>query len=137
MAPDLPAPVDPLRPSGQLNSAERAAWKKHVEWVRALKLESRVDAGCFEALVRAYCRARAADQVVAKQGLTFEGLHGPRPRPEVLISRNSWHTYQVLAQQFGMTPAARAKFGTSTARPEKASDLPAELSGGPAKSTGA
>lgn len=129
LTPDLPAPASPLVPPPGLGKAERAAWTKHVGWLRALALESSVDAGMLEGMVVHYCRARAADAVIRRKGpVVLTKLNGPIKRPEVAISADSWRAYNQLASQFGMSPAARAKLGGGAGKEERAGDLPAELS---------
>ena len=127
LTPDLPAPTDPLVAPAWLSREERAAWKRHVVWLRSLRLESKVDAGALEAMVHFYCLARQADRVIRKRGLTVETPMGPKKRPEVAVSNESWRAYAGLAGQFGMTPAARAKLGGEPEAPEGAGDVPPEL----------
>jgi len=128
MTPDLPAPESRLRPPKDLSKPERAAWKLHVARIRQLGLESDVDAGQVEALVRFYCRARAADKALAELGLvTVTEANGEIARPEVAISERCWKLYSQLATRFGLDPQARAKLGTGGPKPESASDLPEDL----------
>jgi P27 family predicted phage terminase small subunit len=128
LTPDLPAPGDPLVPPKTLTREELAAWRLHAEWFRSMGIESRVDAGSCEAMVRALCRARAADKALARSGLTMVSTRGARvKRPEVSISRDSWIFYVATATQFGLTPAARAKLGGSGSPRERAGDVPAHL----------
>ena len=128
LTPDLAAPSDPIERPRTLTVAERAAWKRHAGWIRRLKLESSVDQGQFLAMVRFYCRAQAADKIIARHGLTMETLHnGEIQRPEVAISERCWKTYSQLADKFGLSAAARAKLSPGEQKPEDAEDLPAEL----------
>lgn len=128
LTPDLAAPADPLVAPPGLSAPERAAWAVHVKWLRDLKLETAVDAGSIEALVRMFCRARQADAVIRRRGLTMTTKsNGTIRRPEVAISSECWRAYGALAGQFGLTPASRAKLGPATKVPEKAGDVPPEL----------
>jgi P27 family predicted phage terminase small subunit len=128
LSPDLKAPADPLAAPRGLSREELAAWKLHSKWLRRLGIESGVDGGSFLAMVRHYCRAIRADGILRKKGLTMvSATNGEIRRPEVSISAESWRAYSLLAQQFGLTPAARAKLGTKPERPERAGDVPEEL----------
>jgi P27 family predicted phage terminase small subunit len=127
LTPDLPAPTDPLVAPRGLAADERAAWREHAAAVRQLGLESSVDRGQFLGMVRAYCRARKADRVLARRGLTMSSLHSEIQRPEVAISDRCWAHYERVASKFGLDPQARAKLAPAERRPEKAGDVPPEL----------
>jgi P27 family predicted phage terminase small subunit len=127
LTPDLEAPADPLaRPAG-LAADERLAWDSHVERIRALGLESSVDAGAVEAMVSAYCLARRARLIVRKKGLTVVTPMGIKARPEVAIARDAWRAYVQACGKFGLEPSARAKLPPKKKEPEKAGDVPAGL----------
>lgn len=127
LTPDLPAPADALVVPAGFSREERAAWDLHAQRVRKLGLESSVDGGVIEAMVRHYVRARQAEREIKKHGLTVETMAGPKKRPEVMIAKESWHEYTQLCGQFGMTPAGRAKLGGDGKKPEGAGDVPPEL----------
>jgi P27 family predicted phage terminase small subunit len=135
VTPDLPAPVEALEPPDHLGEEERAVWLRHSAWLRKLGVESAVDAGQFEAMVRFFCRAQQADRVLRLKmaenplsGLTMaSGANGEVQRPEVAISDRCWTHYERLASKFGLDPAARAKLGSGEAKPERAGDVPPEL----------
>jgi len=128
LTPDLPAPTSRLVPPATLSQAERAEWKKHVAHFHAMGVESSVDAGLVEGLVRMLCRARAADKVIASSGMTTISAKGNEvKRPEVSVSRDSWQAYERIAASFGLSPAARAKLGGSGSPRERAGDVPAAL----------
>ena len=130
LTPDLPAPRDPLVTPKGLTREEAQEWKRHAEWLRALKLESRVDAGQFLGMIRHYCRALLADRAIARHGLTMKTqANGTVRRPEVLISKESWAAYATLADKFGFSAAARAKLGAKATPPVKAGDVPEDLAG--------
>jgi len=128
LTPDLPAPSARLVAPKNLSLAERQEWKKHVEYLRAMGVESNVDVGFLEGMLRMLCRARNADAVVAKDGMTMVSVKGNRvKRPEVSVSRDCWQAYERMAAAFGITPAARAKLGGSGGARERAGDVPSEL----------
>lgn len=128
LMPDLEAPADPLEAPAGLSKAERAEWERHALYLRRLRVESCVDAGLFEGMIRALCRARAADRVIARKGLTMSTpANGVTKRPEVGISADQWRLYNQLAAQFGLSPVARAKLGKGGDAPERAGDVPPEL----------
>jgi hypothetical protein len=110
MTPDLPAPKSPLVPPAGLGRAEKAEWKRHAEWVRSLGLESGVDAGQFEAMVRHLIRARRCER-----------------KGEASLAIHSWRAYCLQADKFGLSATARAKLGTQPQKPEEAGDVPPEL----------
>jgi P27 family predicted phage terminase small subunit len=127
MTPDLAAPAKPLAPPKGLARDELSAWAEHVERVRELGIESRVDVGSMEVLVRMYCRARRAEVELAKGMTMMTEANGRIRKPEVLISESSWKVYIALCGQFGLTPAARAKLGPTSAPRERAGDVPEHL----------
>ena len=111
-----------MKPPRTLSRAERVEWSRHVEFVRRLKLESSVDAGQFEAMIRHFCRARAADKAL-------KVINGDMYSARLAtMSRECWKFYAQLADKFGLSSTARAKLGAGKAEPEKAGDVPTELS---------
>lgn len=110
LTPDLPAPAGQLvMPKGLCPEGKRE-WARHVEWIRAMKLESPVDAGQVEALVRHLVRARKADR-----------------KGQGMLATQAWKAYSAQAGQFGMGPAARAKLAPAEGKPEGAGDVPEGL----------
>ena len=130
LTPDHPAPSTKLPCPRGFTADLRAEWRRHVAWLRELKLESGVDAAMLEGAVRMLCRARQADRELAKaQRLTITSdANGSVRHPAVSISRECWRDYAQFAARFGLSPADRAKLGQGGAeQPEKAGDVPAEL----------
>ncbi len=128
LTPDLAAPASPLVAPKGLSGPELREWRKHVEYLRDMGVESKVDSSFLEGLIRMLCRARKADVELARHGITMTSMKGNRvKRPEVSVSRESWQAYERMAAAFGITPAARAKLGGSGAPRERAGDVPPEL----------
>jgi len=113
-----------------LTKEEKAAWDLHVGWIRKLKIETSVDAGQLEAMVRMFCRARQADAAIADLGLVLvTDANGEIRRPEVSISNECWKHYGQLADKFGLSASARAKLGSGEKKIEDPGDVPADLRG--------
>ena len=132
MVPDLEAPRGGLIAPPGLSKEERAAWEQHVVWLEDLKIDSRVDAGELLLAITHFVRARRADRVIARKGLTYkcETANGEmiRPRPEIRISAESTRLYNLIIGKFGMSPADRAKLSLDRPGEEDgAGDTPAGL----------
>ena len=103
-----PSSKEPVCPS-YFPPVARAEWKRIVPLLREMKILSTCDRVALENYCMAYSRFRQAQAVIADKGLTFEGMHGPKKRPEVTIAEKCQEIMKVFCQEFGLTPAARAR----------------------------
>ena len=112
-----PATKAPKMPSG-LPPAARNAWRAWSKMLLRLGILTEMDGPALEALCRAWAGYRKAERVRVKDGDSYaaktdRGAHVIRTRPEVAISDMEWKRFFRLCQQFGMTPASRARVATT------------------------
>lgn len=68
------------------------------------------DRWTLEGMAMLYYRARKADEVLKKEGLTYVSSKGdPKRRPEAIESLACWKELRIMFNEVGLTPAARAK----------------------------
>lgn len=112
---DEPQPrVGDLVPPDWLTPEAREEWDRIVPELERLKLITQIDL----AMLTAYCvqwgvYVKAARQL-ARQGLTFksknkQGATYQGTRPQFSIAVRALEQCRMLAQEFGLTPAARTK----------------------------
>lgn len=106
----LPPDAAPAAPAG-LSGQAREVWDKTVADLDAMKILSAVDAECISAYVAAVCSHRsAAAAIEADGGAIVRGEDGAcRPHPAVRVQEAAGRTMRHWAQEFGLTPAARAR----------------------------
>lgn len=105
----LPRPAEPAAPAGLTDEA--------VEMYRRV-LEELVPRGLREAdyeAVAMMCHSASihfeARRRIAEMGLLVEGPRGPIVNPLVKVARDEANTYLRLANEFGLTLAARLRLG--------------------------
>ena len=119
---------DEVRPAG---TAQCPVWlepEAQIEWQRLapelerLGLLTSVDQAAFAAYCSAYARWVAAELMVREEGMTFVTNNGYiQQHPAVGISTRALEQMKGYLQQFGMTPASRARL-TSQVPGGKASE---------------
>jgi P27 family predicted phage terminase small subunit len=100
---------------------EADVWAQLGRHLHDMQVLTEADATALELLVEAYATYRNAQDVIAKNGLTYQtttqaGDQMIRPRPEVAIQADSWRRIHKMLIEFGLTPAARTK--VEAERPE-------------------
>lgn len=126
-------PGTPKMPAGLPAMAQRH-WKWLVGEMDGKDLLSTADAGILEAACRAYSKARTADKVIDRQGLTMDATFfdqksqtsrviGSKTRPEVAISKSAWAEYRTCLVELQATPKSRGGVTTKSS----AGDLDAAL----------
>lgn len=112
---------------------DRIANEKGLAWIESCDRE------LFATFCETYDRMVRAKEAIDEHGMTYETVNGGVGcRPEVRIANQCATAVRSLASELGLSPTARTRLGVQGgAMPKRASDLPPELSGGSAKSTGA
>lgn len=84
---------------------EQAVSELVPQGLKAADLEA-IRMMCLAAL-----RARQAAESISKYGIMVKGARGPMANPMLRVERDSTATYVRLAEQFGLTVAARLRLG--------------------------
>ncbi|WGD32009.1 phage terminase small subunit P27 family [Ancylobacter sp. WKF20] len=87
-----------------------------AEWKRVapiLTQERKVLTTGDVATLQSYCIAvgqvAQAAEIISKEGLTFNGPHGPRKHPAVAIQQGAMAQARLLAGELGLTPTSRSR----------------------------
>jgi P27 family predicted phage terminase small subunit len=114
-----------VKPSG-LPKAAAALWDELVPVLEVAGVSDRVDRAALTAMCHAWADSCAARKLIAKQGRFVPGSMGQLvEHPAVATARNSDAMFLRYAEQFGLTPAARARiaFDVSLARQAQEAEL--------------
>lgn len=104
-----PRPTKPKKPAW-LDALARREWNRACKLLGPLGLLTEIDGAALGVYCQAYSRLKAAEDVIAEHGLTFEDFRSdPKPRPEVLIAEKAMRTIRMMAAEFGMTPSSRSR----------------------------
>jgi P27 family predicted phage terminase small subunit len=110
--PDVPEPrrIAPKCPSWLSKEAKRE-WKRIAPELERLGLLTQIDATALAAYCTAYARWREAEEIIAKEGMTYENERLGRiaQRPEVAIARQMMAQVRAFCTEFGLTPSARGR----------------------------
>jgi P27 family predicted phage terminase small subunit len=127
-----------VKPSG-LPKPAAAMWDELVPVLEAAGVADRVDRASLTAMCLTWADSVAARKLIAKQGRFVPGSMGQLvEHPALATARNAEAQFLRYAEQFGMTPAARARiaFDVSLARQAQERELadvldltPAEMDG--------
>ena len=120
--PKLDAQI-PTTPSW-LSPIAKNAFKEIAELLVDIRVITKADKKALEIMCDAYSEYRELRKVVIEHGPTFEttGVGGDtviRARPEVAMSSDAWKRFNSQLQQFGLTPASRAKVNAMEKEPEQ------------------
>lgn len=98
-----------------MSEEARRVWKRLVPQLRAMKVLTLVDADALAIYCHTYARWRDAEDFISKHGTVYpiRDDHG-RVKcmlqfPQVSIARNLLLVLRAYQQEFGMSPAARAR----------------------------
>ena len=98
-----------------LSEDARKVWKRLVPQLRAMKVLTLVDADALAAYCHIYTRWRDAEDFLTKHGMVYP-IRDDQGRvkcmqqfPQVAIARNLLLVMRAYQQEFGLTPAARAR----------------------------
>ncbi len=98
-----------------LSEEARKVWKRLVPQLRAMKVLTLVDADALAAYCHTFVRWREAEEFISKHGMVCP-IRDDQGRvkcmqqwPQVAIARNAVLTMRAFQQDFGLSPAARAR----------------------------
>jgi P27 family predicted phage terminase small subunit len=114
----LPAPIE--LPGGlaerNLPPAARQLWDELAPVLQHAGVLASVDAAAFESLCMSWQRACDARAVVEEEGLfSFGSMGQVIEHPALSIERNARAEFLKFAEQFGITPVARARIAAAAA----------------------
>ncbi len=93
-----------------LADAAKAFWAQHAPDLEAKGLLTALDEAAFALLCAAWADVRAADAILASEGLIVTTPRGiVRPHPALKVKRDAERLYLDVARQFGLTPASRGR----------------------------
>lgn len=114
----LPEPVKlrergPRKPAN-LPEAASEMWDEIVPILKEAQVLNQIDRAALEALVVQWHRGVQARQVLATEGLFSLGSTGQIvPHPALDVERNAHTLFIRIAEQFGITPVARARIAAA------------------------
>lgn len=103
-----------------LSPAARKAWKRVAPELDRMGVLTRADGMALELLVDAYAEFWDAREQVAREGATYvntdpeTGAMQIKAHPAVRIASDAWRRVRAMAQEFGLTPAARPRVHADT-----------------------
>jgi P27 family predicted phage terminase small subunit len=111
----------PRRPAW-LTPRARKFWPEYVKLTSSMQVLTHVDGPALGMLCQAHAEYLDAIDVITKEGASYETptQNGRivRARPEVQQASEAWRRVQAMLQQFGLTPASRARVDAKMADPE-------------------
>jgi P27 family predicted phage terminase small subunit len=113
----LPEPVlvagrRPLEPPAGLPAEALDVWDAVVPTLDRIGLLDGVDALALEGLCVLAARARAARDLIEREGIVAHTAKGvPVVHPAVRVERDAWRAFLHFAEQYALTPVARTRLG--------------------------
>lgn len=123
----------PVRPA-HLGDEAAAEWDRIVPELRAANLLRQVDRAALAAYCALYGRWVEAEQVIAREGMTYRANELVKIHPLVRVAQDSLSLMKGYLVEFGFTPASSSK-ATPNA-PEQAKDEFEEYMDGPRLAAG-
>lgn len=93
-------------------------WKQLANDLDKLGLLTNIDLVMFGALCERYDAYRNALKVIKKEGRTYKANGMIKKRPEVDMAKESLKELRMVASEFGMSPAARARVAAALEHPQ-------------------
>ena len=103
-----PPTARPKKPAW-LDKGARREWNRVCKLLESLGLLTELDGAVLGVYCQAFSRLRQAEDVIAKEGMTYTAGGQIKPRPEILIASKAMKIIQQIAGEFGMTPSARGR----------------------------
>ena len=101
-----------LEPPADLPPAALEVWRLVVPELVTVGLVDRVDVPALVVMCTAYARMVEAGELVAAHGLVVESTRGTAiVNPAAKVERDASLLFLRYAEQFGLTPSARARLG--------------------------
>jgi P27 family predicted phage terminase small subunit len=102
-----------------LDEGAKAAWARLAPELEKLGLLTPLDRDCFAVYCQSYSAWAEAEQVLAEKGRFYVGPGAKlRERPEVAVVERAMKNTLMMAREFGMTPASRARLSLPPAEDE-------------------
>ena len=98
-----------VAPPAWLSREGAAVWRRAVPVLMELQLLSVLDLDALGAYCAQVGRAKKAEALLRRHGLTVEVKGRLQRRPEIAIAKEAWAEARRWAQEFGLTPAARTR----------------------------
>lgn len=99
-------------PPEDLPADGKRLWREDVSRLLEVGIVDRVDRAGLEMMCTAYARAKQAGRVLKAEGLFTGGARGQlREHPAVAIERQAWLIFFRVANDYALTPVARARLG--------------------------
>jgi len=106
----IKAPPDDFDCPSWLNRYAKEEWARLAPALRAQGVLTMLDVNAFAAYCEAYARWRDAEEHIEKYGATFETPSGYiQQTPYVAIANKAIKDMQSFCNEFGLTPASRAR----------------------------
>jgi P27 family predicted phage terminase small subunit len=106
----VPAASGMPEPPAGLEPAAEGLWRATMAELGSRGLRE-ADLAAVEMMVVAYQRNREAREKIAETGMLVRGPRGPMVNPLLKVEKDTAATYLRLAEQFGLTLAARLRLG--------------------------
>lgn len=108
-----PAPRAPYCPRW-LSPLAKQQWRRFVPVLEKLGLATEIDQPALAALFEDYAKWRQCEEVLAREGLTYEytnkaGETNIVLRPEYYAAQKYQQQMRALLAEFGMTPSSRSR----------------------------
>ncbi len=98
-----------------LSDEGRRVWRRLAPLLTQMKVLTLADRDALAAYCHTYARWREAEDFISKHGMTYPirdekgNVRCLQQFPQVAIARNSLLVLRAFMQEFGLTPAARAR----------------------------
>jgi P27 family predicted phage terminase small subunit len=98
-----------------LSAEARKVWRRLAPQLKTMKVLTLVDRDALAAYCHTYARWREAEDFITRHGLTYPirdekgNVRCLQQFPQVAIARNLLLVLRAYQQEFGLTPAARAR----------------------------
>lgn len=99
-----------IEPPDELSDGVRIIFEYVVAELEHMRIASPADVHSIVCYCEAVDKHRKASALLAKSSVLIKGLHGGMVRnPALSIQRDAANTIRQFAQEFGLTPSARAR----------------------------
>jgi P27 family predicted phage terminase small subunit len=113
-----PAPKELPQCPDHLADVAKAEWQRLTPLLTAMGCLSTVDQSTLAAYCQAYARWVKAEGMLKLSGEVLSGANGLYQNPYLAVANKALEQMTRLAQEFGLSPAARARLKTDTAPPQ-------------------
>ena len=101
---------DPLVAPDWVNDQVREVWDYTVAELEFMGIASSTDRDALVAFCQAVVTHRKACEKLARSDILIKSMYGqPIRNPAIMVQRDAAQTIRAYAQEFGLTPSARAR----------------------------